>query len=211
MDAHPPDELERLLAAYADVDDAAVWDHLAYFLEAVVPVAESAGVRLAIHPDDPPWPVFGLPRIVTSGEALGRVCALVDSPANGVTLCTGSLGADPGEAACLPDTARRLGSRVHFAHLRNVRPLTHEEGGAEPRDFTETAHPDGVVDFPAVVRALAEVGFDGPLRPDHGRQVWSEVGSTTVRPGYGLFDRALGAAYLLGLWRAVTRTVPATP
>lgn len=202
MDAHAPDALRQLFAAYADIEPAQMWDHLGWFLERAVPVAEAAGVRLAIHPDDPPWPLFGLPRIVTSADALGRVCDLVDSPANGVTFCTGSLGADPAQIAGLPDAAARLAARgrLHFAHLRNVRPL------GEARDFTETAHPDGAVDLAAVVRALAAVGFDGPLRPDHGRQIWSERENDAVRPGYGLFDRALGATYLLGLWDQAVRS-----
>ncbi|MEF8940762.1 MAG: mannonate dehydratase, partial [Salinivenus sp.] len=161
-----------------------------YFLERVVPVAEAAGVRLAIHPDDPPWPVFGIPRIVTSGDALERITRLVESPANGVTLCTGSLGADP--AQDLPALARRLGDRVHFVHARSVRVTG-------PRQFHETAHPDGDVDFRAVLGALKTTGFDGPLRPDHGRMIWGETG----RPGYGLYDRALGATYLRGLWEAL--------
>ncbi len=211
MDAHPPAELRRLLAAYASVDDEALWDHLGYFLERVSPVAEAAGVRLAIHPDDPPWPVFGLPRVVTSGAAYERVVGLVDSPANGVTLCTGSLGANPAEAARLPETVRALGDRVHFAHLRNVR-----HGDAHPDgtcDFEEASHPEGDVDLGAVVRALAEVGFSGPARPDHGRMIWGEVGpdGTTrrgVRPGYGLYDRALGATYLRGLWEGATHSLP---
>ncbi|PAP75372.1 mannonate dehydratase [Rubrivirga marina] len=219
MDAHGPDDLRRLFAAYAEVDTERMWDHLGWFLERAVPVAEAAGVRLAIHPDDPPWPLFGLPRVVTSAEALGRVCDLVDSPANGVTFCTGSLGADPAQVRGLPDAAARLAERgrLHFAHLRNVAHLgdpadqaTEAEGPG--RDFTETAHPPrrwaaegGDVDLGAVVRALVDAGFDGPLRPDHGRQIWSERDNDAVRPGYGLFDRALGAAYLLGLWEAHAR------
>ena len=202
MDAHPPDELRRLLAAYADVEPERMWDHLGWFLERAAPVAEAAGVRLAVHPDDPPWPLFGLPRVVTSAEALGRVCDLVDSPANGVTFCTGSLGADPAQVPGLAAAAARLAARgrVHFAHLRNVRRLPAGDGGG--RDFTETAHPDGNVDLDAVIKSLADAGFDGPLRPDHGRQIWSERDDPAVRPGYGLFDRALGAAYLNGLWTA---------
>lgn len=202
MDTHPPHELRRLFAAYSEVDDERMWDHLGWFLERAVPAAEAAGVRLALHPDDPPWPLLGLPRIVTSPEALARACGLVDSPANGVTFCTGSLGADPALAPTLPEAAARLGGRIHFAHLRNVARL----GADGSRDFTETAHPDGDVDLLGVVRALAGAGFEGPLRPDHGRQIWSERDNEAVRPGYGLYDRALGAAYLLGLWEAATRS-----
>lgn len=186
--------LGALQAAYAAIEAEQLWDHLAYFLERVVPVAEAAGVRLALHPDDPPWPLLGLPRIVTSAAALERATHLVESPANGVTLCTGSLGAAEPEA--LPAAVRRLAGRLHFVHLRNVL-----RTGA--RQFHEVAHPAayGSVSLPAVVEALAEVGYEGPARPDHGRMIWGEAG----RPGYGLYDRALGAAYLLGLWEGVRR------
>ncbi|HEY6209551.1 MAG TPA: mannonate dehydratase [Gemmatimonadales bacterium] len=194
--AYSAGELGALLAAYRDVDAERLWENLAYFLERVVPVAEQAGVRLAIHPDDPPWPIFGLPRIVTDAAALERLVGLVDSPANGVTFCTGSLGALP--ANDLPAMARRLGAmdRIHFAHCRNVR-VTGE------RAFHETPHPSacGSVDMLAVLRALRDVGFAGPMRPDHGRMIWGETG----RPGYGLYDRALGAMYLYGLWEGLTR------
>lgn len=192
--AYSGEELAGLRAAYADLTDEDLWSNLAHFLEKVVPAAERAGVRLAIHPDDPPWPVGAFPRIITSGRALGRVTELVDSPANGVTLCTGSLGADPDEAARLPEIVRLLGGRIHFVHARNVRSIG-------PRSFHESTHPDGDVDLAAVLAALVEAGFDGPLRPDHGRMIWGEEG----RPGYGLYDRALGAAFLLGLWEALSR------
>jgi mannonate dehydratase len=195
--AYTADELGALLAAYRDVPAERLWEHLAYFLERAAPAAEAAGVKLAIHPDDPPWPIFGLPRVVTSGEALDRVTRLVDSPANGVTFCTGSLGADP--SLDLPAIVRRLGARVHFAHCRNVR-VTGAAPGA--RAFHESPHPSafGSVDMLAVLRALRDVGFAGPARPDHGRMIWGETG----RPGYGLYDRALGATYLYGLWEAVS-------
>jgi mannonate dehydratase len=173
-----------------------LWENLRWFLERVVPVAEASGVRLAIHPDDPPWPIFSLPRIVTNGAALERIVRLVDSPANGVTFCTGSLGVIPGTD--LPAMVRRLGGmgRIHFAHCRNVR-VTGE------RQFHETSHPSslGDVDMFEVLRALRDTGFDGPLRPDHGRMIWNERG----RAGYGLYDRALGAAYLHGLWEGISR------
>ena len=194
--AYDAEELQALLAAYRDVGAERLWDHLAYFLERVSPEAERAGVRMAIHPDDPPWPIFGLPRIVTSGDAFERLIDLVDSPANGVTLCTGSLGADPGND--LPAIARRIGNRgrIHFVHCRNVA-ITGE------KQFHEAPHPSRFGDVPmrAVLAALREVGFAGPMRPDHGRMIWGEVG----RPGYGLHDRALGAAYLQGLWEGLER------
>jgi len=189
-----PSDLQALLAAYRDVDTERLWDHLAYFLERVVPVAEEARVRMALHPDDPPWSIFGLPRIICRGPDLERLVGLVDRPANGVTFCTGSLGALPEND--LPAMARRLGDmgRIHFAHCRNVR-ITGE------RQFHETPHPSacGSVDLGEVLRALRDTGFTGPMRPDHGRMIWGERG----RPGYGLYDRALGAMYLQGVWEGL--------
>jgi mannonate dehydratase len=192
--AYDAKTLNTLMAAYRAVDAERLWEHLAYFLERVVPVAASAGVRMAMHPDDPPWSIFGLPRIITNASALERLTRLVDDPANGVTFCTGSLGADA--ANDLPAMIRGLGARgrIHFMHCRNVR-----RTGA--KQFNESPHPTefGSVDMLAVMRALRDVGFTGPMRPDHGRMIWGEQG----RPGYGLYDRALGAMYLQGLWEGV--------
>ena len=186
-------ELRGLREAYRSVHPERLWDHLAYFLERVVPVAEQAGVRMAIHPDDPPWTIFGLPRIICRGADLERLLKLVDRPANGVTFCTGSLGALLEND--LPAMVRRLGPRIHFAHCRNVR-VTGEH------QFHETPHPSacGGVDLGEVLRALRDTGFTGPMRPDHGRMIWGERG----RPGYGLYDRALGATYLQGLWEGLS-------
>jgi len=188
------EELARLRAAYEDVGSERLWENLAYFLEGVVPAAEDLGIRLALHPDDPPWPILGLPRIITDPVALGKVCDLVDSPANGVTYCTGSLGVLPGSD--LVAGAQILGERgrIHFVHARNVRSET-------KRVFRETEHPTrfGDVDMRGVLAALRDTGFDGPMRPDHGRMIWGETG----RPGYGLYDRALGAMYLQGLWEGL--------
>jgi mannonate dehydratase len=151
---------------------------------------------MAIHPDDPPWSIFGLPRIITNAASLDRLTRLVDRPANGVTFCTGSLGADP--ANDVPAMARALGDRgrIHFAHCRNVK-------RAGDRRFHESPHPSrfGDVDMHAVLTALHDTGFRGPMRPDHGRMIWGETG----RPGYGLYDRALGATYLQGLWEGISR------
>lgn len=192
--AYSAAELASLFDAYRAVSAERLWENLAWFLERIVPVAESAGVKLAIHPDDPPWPIFGLPRILTDAAAFERFVQLVDSPANGVTFCTGSLGADP--ANDLPAMIRKLGSRIHFAHCRNVKTTA-------PHTFHETPHPSefGDVDMLEVLRALHDVGFEGPMRPDHGRMIWGEQG----RPGYGLYDRALGAMYLQGMWEALVR------
>ena len=194
--AYSPGALRDLLHAYREVDEARLWDNLAWFLERIMPAAESAGVKLAVHPDDPPWPLLGLPRILTSGAALQRLIELNGSPANGVTFCTGSLA--PAGPHDVPRYARELAARgrIHFAHCRNVK----LDGG---RDFHEVAHPSsyGDVDMAAVLRALHDSGFDGCIRPDHGRMIWGETG----RPGYGLYDRALGAAYLNGLWEAIER------
>lgn len=199
--AYTAAELQALLAAYRDVDEARLWENLAYFLERVVPVAEASHVKMAIHPDDPPWSIFGLPRIITNAAALDRLVALVDSPANGVTFCTGSLGADASND--LPAMVRRLGARgrIHFTHCRNVR-----RTGA--RRFHESPHPSafGSVDMRAVLQALCETGYTGPMRPDHGRMIWGERG----RPGYGLHDRGLGAMYLQGLWEGLQASRPTT-
>ena len=189
--SYTAEELRGLLAAYREVDAEQLWESLAYFLERVIPVAEQAGVRMGIHPDDPPWPIFGLPRIICRGADLERLLKLVDHPANGVTFCTGSLGALPEND--LPAMVRRLGPRIHFAHCRNVR-ITGE------RKFHETPHPSGDVSLADVLRALRDTGFAGPMRPDHGRMIWGERG----RPGYGLYDRALGATYLYGLWEGLS-------
>jgi mannonate dehydratase len=193
--AYDADELEALRRAYRSVSESQLWDNFAYFLERVVPVASSSGVRMALHPDDPPWCIFGLPRIITDAAALERVIQIVDEPANGVTFCTGSLAANPQND--LSSMIRRLGAkrRIHFAHCRNIK-------RTGVRAFQETAHPSehGDVDMRAVLSALHETGFTGPIRSDHGRMIWGETG----QPGYGLHDRALGAMYLHGLWEGIT-------
>ena len=195
--AYDRDTLAALLAAYAAIDDEALWANLACFLERVVPVAESVNVRMAMHPDDPPWPILGLPRIITNAAALDRLTRIVDRPANGVTFCTGSLGADATND--LPHMIRTLGARgrIHFMHCRNVRRTAEKQ-------FHESEHPSrfGDVDMFKVMAALADIQFMGPMRPDHGRMIWGEHG----RPGYGLYDRALGATYLQGLWEGIERT-----
>jgi len=199
--AYNAEELRKLLDAYRSVNENKLWENLGYFLERVVPVAASSGVRMALHPDDPPWSIFGLPRLITDGVALERVTKIVDDPANGITFCAGSLAADPRND--LPAIVRCLGAkgRIHFAHCRNIR-RTGE------RAFRETAHPSdqGDIDMRAVLAALHDTGFAGPIRSDHGRMIWGETG----QPGYGLYDRALGAMYLHGLWEGITGPSPSS-
>jgi len=194
--SYRPGELKALLAEYAALGEANLWNNLAYFLEAIIPVAQEVGMRMAIHPDDPPRPIFGLPRIVKNREDLARLLKLVDLPANGLTLCSGSLGAGPEND--VEALVREFGAmkRIHFAHLRNVKVTP--EG-----DFEETAHLSscGSLDLAAIVKAYHDVGFDGYVRPDHGRMIWGETG----KPGYGLYDRALGAVYINGLWEAIAK------
>ena len=186
--------LRELLKAYSEIDEEALWQNLTAFLKAVIPVAEEVGIKMAIHPDDPPWGLFGLPRIITCEANLDRFLSIVDSPANGLTFCTGSLGASPDND--LVKMAKKYAHRIPFAHLRNI--LRTGE-----RQFEEVGHPSacGSLDMYAIVEALVDGGFDGYVRPDHGRMIWGETG----RYGYGLYDRALGAAYLNGLFEAVER------
>ena len=186
--------LKELFALYAPVTEEMLFNNLVYFLKAILPTCEKYGIRMAIHPDDPAWPVFGLPRIVTGGEKLLRLMRAVDSPCNGVTLCTGSLASNPDND--VPAIIRSLKGRIPFAHVRNIR-------RSGPRDFEEAAHlsVDGSLDMYEIIRALYETGFDGVIRPDHGRMIWNEQ----AMPGYGLYDRALGACYLSGLWEAVDK------
>ena len=194
--SYKPEELKALLEAYKSVDEQKLWANLEYFLKAIIPVAEEVGVKMAMHPDDPPRPIFGLPRIMKNRNDYARLLDVVDSPSNGITLCSGSLGADLCNS--VESMVREFGARkrIHFWHLRNVKV---EADGS----FYESTHRscDGSLDMAAIVKAYYDTGFDGYWRPDHGRMIWGETG----KPGYGLYDRALGAVYLNGLWEAVSK------
>lgn len=186
--------LKELFEAYKGVTQEDLFEHLSYFLKEVVPVAEENGIRMGIHPDDPPWPIFGLPRIVCNKGNIKHILDVVDSKSNGVTLCSGSLGANPSNN--IAEMVREFADRIPFAHIRNVK--VYENG-----DFIETSHrtSDGSVDIYEIVKAYHEIGFEGYARPDHGRHIWDEV----CRPGYGLYDRALGIMYLWGIWDSLER------
>lgn len=186
-------EVRTLIKAYSDLGEEGLWKNLEKFLKSVIPVAEECGVRMAIHPDDPPYGIFGIPRIVTNEKNIDRLLSVVDSPSNSLCFCTGSLG-----CAEFNDVTRMVrkysaADRIAFMHIRQVKLL--EDGS-----FEECGHlsQNGRLDMYEIVKALTETGFDGYVRPDHGRMIWGENG----RPGYGLYDRALGAAYINGLFEA---------
>ena len=187
-------KIKELFELYRSVDEETLFANLKYFLEKIMPVCNEYDIRMAIHPDDPAWSVFGLPRIITNRENVLRMMQMVDDVHNGVTFCTGSYGTSL--ANDLPEMIRALSGRIHFAHVRNLK--FHSQD-----DFEEAAHlsSDGDFDMYEIMRALYESGFDGPIRPDHGRMIWGE----RAMPGYGLYDRALGATYLNGLWEALTK------
>lgn len=192
--SYTKEELLSLLEKYKSITQEDLWNNLKYFLDRVIKVAEEVGVKMAIHPDDPPWPIFGLPRIITNRDNIKRFLDLYNSPYNGLTLCSGSLGVDSKND--IPALIREFGNRIHFAHCRNIKVT-------DDMCFTETSHNsnDGSLDMYEIMKAYYDIGFKGPLRPDHGRMIWDEQG----RPGYGLYDRSLGAVYLNGIWEALSK------
>lgn len=195
--SYKKDELQRLFDGYAKLGVEALWDNLHYFLQNIIPVAHECGVNMAIHPDDPPCDIFGLPRIITCEQSLDRLLDMVNVENNGLTLCTGSLGSGSFNDVIRMAAKYAARSRVYFVHARNVKLLPN--GG-----FEESAHysPAGSLDMVGILNALHTNGFDGYMRPDHGRMIWGEQG----KPGYGLYDRALGASYLTGIWETLEKT-----
>ena len=191
--SYEKEEMKELFRAYGALGEEGLWKNLEHFLQEVIPVAEACGVRMAIHPDDPPYPIFGLPRIITCEKNLDRMLNIVDSPANSLTLCTGSLGC--ASFNDIPHLVRKYAERdrIAFIHIRNVKNFP--DGS-----FEEAGHLScgGSLDLYAIVKALVDNNYDGYVRPDHGRMIWGEPG----KPGYGLYDRALGATYLNGLFEA---------
>lgn len=189
------EELQNLLGKYKNISSEDLWNNLTYFLKEVIPIAKKNDINLAIHPDDPPWSVFNLPRIITDEKSIERLLSLVDSQRNGLALCSGSLGVSPKND--VPQIIRKYGDRIHFGHVRNIK-IT------GLRSFEESAHlsSEGSLDLYEIMKAYHDIGFKGPIRPDHGRMIWDEEG----KPGYGLYDRALGASYLLGLWEGISKT-----
>ncbi|MBR9880820.1 MAG: mannonate dehydratase [Gammaproteobacteria bacterium] len=197
------ERFREVLAGYAEIDAERLREHLGYFLKAVIPVAEELGIKMAIHPDDPPRPLLGLPRVVSTAADAEWILEAVDSPANGLTLCTGSYGVLA--ANDLAAMVQRFGPSIHFVHLRSTR-----RESPDPRSFHEAPHLDGDVDMVAVISALVaeerrrerEGGRRLPLRPDHGHHILDDQHRATA-PGYPLYGRLRGLAELRGVETAV--------
>lgn len=189
-------EIMGLFEKYKDVNKEKLLENYKYFLDAIIPVCEKYKIKMGVHPDDPAWDVFGLPRIVTSEEDMLKIIELNDSIYNGFTLCTGSLGSNINNDIPTIINNNKIAERIHFAHIRNIK-------FEDDRVFHESSHlsSDGSLDMYKIVKALIDNGFNGVVRPDHGRMIWNEK----ARPGYGLYDRALGVAYLNGLWEAIIK------
>ena len=190
-------EKDKIKGDYAPVTKEKLWENLKYFLEALMPTCRECDIKMAIHMDDPPWDIFGLPRLLVDAESIDRFLSMVDDEYNCLTLCSGSLNANPNNNVA--EIVRKHCDRIAFAHIRNIH---HFPNG----DFSEAAHRDccGETGIIEILRAYHDCGFDGCIRPDHGRQLWEE-GPGSCRPGYGKYDRALGIQYMLGVWDLLDR------
>jgi mannonate dehydratase len=197
--------LRRMLHRYKDISADGLRQHLVRFLREIIPTAEELGIHMAIHPDDPPRPLMGLPRIVSTMVDLDFIARAVDTTANGITLCTGSLGAGPHND--VPAIATALASRIHFVHLRNV--TKYPDGS-----FMEADHLGGDTDMVSVVEILlteqqrrrnsADPRWRIPFRPDHGHELLDDVGKGSF-PGYSAIGRLKGLAEIRGVMTAVAR------
>jgi mannonate dehydratase len=208
LEAYSLEGLSSALRAYDGIGDTELRAHLYHFIREVTPAAEESGVLLGIHPDDPPRPLLGLPRVVSNASDIEHLLNAADSRSNGITLCTGSLGAGAGND--VPAIAERFASRVNFVHLRNV--ALNAEG-----DFVEENHLEGDVDMPRVMRTLLveqkrrrnegrlDVRF--PMRPDHGHLMSPDEGRKGIYPGYSLFGRMRALAELRGLELGIRRSL----
>jgi mannonate dehydratase len=208
QEAYTLEELGRAVRAYNDMRDHELRDNLFSFLREIIPVAQESGVLMAIHPDDPPWPLLGLPRAVSTKGDVKHLLGAVDSPSNGITLCTGSFGARKDND--LVDMAESFAKRINFVHFRNV---TRSSDG----DFVEDNHLDGDVDLYGVMKTLlieqkrrAEEGRSDrriPMRPDHGHLMLADRNKQNIYPGYSLFGRMRGLAELRGMEWGIRRSL----
>jgi mannonate dehydratase len=213
-DGYTLPQLLELLQTYSGITREKLQQHLVDFLSEVTPVAERVGINICAHPDDPPWALLGLPRILSSEEDYLHMLAAVDSPANGVTFCTGSLGARASND--LPAMVRRLAPRIHFVHLRNV----HREEEGTPCSFFEDEHLEGDTDMVAVIaellaeekrrKAQGRSDHQIPMRPDHGQEILDDL-KRGAQPGYPAIGRLKGLAELRGIERALSHRTYGLP
>ena len=190
------DKFYDLSKLYEDITEEDLFENLKYFLLKIIPVCEEYSVKMAIHPDDPPWEIFNYPRITKNLEDLKKITDIIDSPSNGITFCSGSLGASPNND--LEEIIFAIKDKINFVHLRNIEYIAE-------KNFRETAHlsEEGSLDLYSLMKKLIDIGYTGVVRPDHGRTIWDEK----AMPGYGLNDRALGLGYLQGLHEAIKKSL----
>lgn len=194
-------EFKKMIAQYKDVSHEDLKANLSFFLNEIIPLAEQLGVKMAIHPDDPPFDIMGLPRIVTSEKDLEDLVNFIDSPSNGITFCTGSLGANPDND--LPKMIEKFKNRIHFLHLRNVK---REANGS----FYEDHHLSGSSDMYEIVKAVLKIEKERniilPMRPDHGHQMLYDLKNNDSYAGYSAIGRLKGLAELRGLELGISKS-----
>lgn len=187
--------LNEMRGQFLELGTDGIFENLKYFIREIIPVAEVNGIKMAMHPDDPPWDIFGVPRPMKNEEAYDRLFSYYDSPSNGMVFCSGTLGSNiSNDVVQMADKYLKM-DRIPFAHIRNVK--TTEDSVEECAHYSES----GSLDMFRLLKSFHDNGYKGYIRPDHGRMIWEEQGQS----GNGIYDRALGSQYILGIWEALEK------